>query len=290
MSYPEYVSRENGFKIAAIITRTFAKTFYFASRFLPKEKKSAAFSLYAVCRMSDESVDNNNSLDTVQRLKKIKENIYSIYNGAKPQNSIWMAFKDTVDKYKIPAQYFYELIEGMHMDLNKNRYENMEELYNYCYKVASVVGLIMLKVLGYKDSRAEQYAVNLGVAMQLTNILRDIKEDFLRDRIYLPQDELKMYGISEDNISNEKIDENFRSFLKFKIDQARQYYIRSEAGIKIISDVRSRLVILVMKELYSGILNSIEKNNYDVFSRRAHLNNVQKTIDVLKIIFRGEYL
>lgn len=290
MSSSDYESAKVGFQISAGITKKFAKTFYFASRFLPKEKKNAAFSIYAVCRMSDESVDNSKINDAAQRLAKIKENIHALYAGYEPQDSVWIAFKQTINKYNIPAQYFYELIEGMHMDLIKNRYENMEELYNYCYRVASVVGLIMLKVLGYKDSRAEQYSVNLGVAMQLTNILRDIKEDFLRGRIYLPQDELKKYGISENNLFNEHVDENFISFLKFKIDQARQYYYQSKAGIKMISDVRSRLVILVIKELYSDILNSIEKNNYDVFSRRVHLNNVQKTIGVLKIIFRGEYL
>lgn len=290
MRCSEYVSKENGFKIAEIITKKYAKTFYFSSRFLSKEKREAAFSIYAICRMSDESVDNENPRGKVQRLRKIKENIHSAYNGVKLESSLWISFKESVDKYKIPEQYFDELIDGMQMDLDKNRYQNMEELYNYCYKVASVVGLIMLKILSSKDKCAEQYAINLGIAMQLTNIIRDIKEDFARDRIYLPQNELKKFGASEDNIFNEKVDENFRSFLKFKINQARQYYAKSEAGIKMIGDMRSRLVVLTMKELYSGILNSIEKEGYNVFSKRTHLSNIKKIMSALKIIFKGEYL
>ncbi|MFH1640920.1 MAG: squalene/phytoene synthase family protein, partial [Candidatus Omnitrophota bacterium] len=133
-------------------------------------------------------------------------------------------------------------------------------------------------------------AVNLGLAMQLTNIIRDVKEDFYRGRVYLPQEELRRFGISEDNIAKERIDDNFRDLLRHKIEQARQYYEESDAGIKMIEGTRCRFVVLVMKELYSGILNAVEKNNYDVFSRRAHLNNIKKVATTLKMIYKGKYI
>lgn len=290
MSSLEAVSKEQGFRAAAIITRKFAKTFYFASLFLPKCKRNASFSVYAICRASDESVDNSTTLDTTQRLEKIEESIHSVYRGNDQKNSLWIAFKETVKEYGIPEQYFSELVEGMRMDLEKSRYANMEELYGYCYKVASVVGLIMLKILGSRDQLARQYAVDLGIAMQLTNILRDIKEDFSRGRVYLPQDELKRFGVTETDIAKEKTDANFRELLRFKISQARQYYAFSSPGIKLLKGARTRLVVMVMSELYSGILTSIEKSDYNVFSRRAHLNNIQKIITTLKIIIRGKYL
>lgn len=282
------ISIRNGFRQAKAITEKYARTFYFSSLFLPKEKKYAAYCVYAICRISDESVDNTR-IDNAESLKKIRDNIDAVYAQSPLKKDLLIAFRDTVSKYNIPKQYFSELIDGMYMDLNKNSYDTFEELKDYCYKVAGVVGLIMLKIFGYSNPKAEQYAVNLGIAMQLTNILRDIKEDFGRGRIYLPREEMKKYGISADTLAKEKIDDNFKNFLKFKISQAKEYYANSLAGIKMVDTLYSRFVILAMNELYAGILIDIEKHDCDIFSRRAHFNLAQKIIVVSKIMLRGQY-
>jgi phytoene synthase len=200
-----------------------------------------------------------------------------------------MAFRQTVDTHAIPRLYFDELIDGMYMDLNKHTYENFDALYRYCYKVAGVVGLIMLKIFGANSPAAETHAVQLGVAMQLTNILRDIREDLERGRVYLPQDELKKFGIRSDRLARNVVDAAFKSFMQFQISRARDYYRQSAAGISMISDRRSRFVVCAMKDLYAGILSAIEKIDYDVFRTRAHVSSAGKIAAALRIFFRGEY-
>lgn len=280
----------SGFVNAAEITREHAKTFYFSSRFLPKEKKYAAYAIYAICRISDESVDKQSGFNSTHRLAQIKKDIESAYSQAHLDNPILIAFKETVKKYKVPKEYFDYLLEGMNMDLNKNRYLNFQELYDYCFRVAGAVGLIMAQIFGYKKNEAKGFAADLGIAMQLTNILRDIKEDYRRGRIYLPKEEMKRYNVSEENIAQERTNENFTNLLKFQIARARDYYKKSSSGIRLISDLNSRFVVLAMKEIYAQILNSIERNNYDVFSKRAVVNSYDKVGIALKILIRGEYL
>jgi phytoene synthase len=282
---------KKGFTDAEAITKRFARTFYFASRFLPKEKKYAAYSVYTICRISDESVDSSSGLSAEESLLKLGEGINAVYQNASLNNNpVLSAFRQTVNNYSIPEEYFVELIKGMYMDLEKNRYDNFDELYGYCYKVAGVVGLIMLKIFGYKNPEAEKYAVNLGIAMQLTNILRDIKEDYERGRIYLPLEDMQRFQVTEKEIAECKVNENFKALLRFQIDRARKYYTNAIPGIKMINDKGSRFVVCAMKDLYSGILKAIEKNGYDVFSKRAHLNSAEKLIATLKIILRAEYL
>lgn len=273
-----------GFREAEAITKKYAKTFYFASHFLNKEKRYASYAVYAICRISDEAVDN--TLASIDSIKRINEKISCAYSGMQPKEPLLSAFRETLMKYAIPKSYFDELLSGMRMDLEKKRYVNFNELYDYCYKVAGVIGLIMLEIFGYKDTRAKKYAVELGIAMQLTNILRDIKEDFLRNRIYLPEDEMRKFGVSEEEISRGSLNNAFKELLKFEIERARKYYESSRPGINMITDANSRLVTTAMKEMYSGILVSIEKNNYDVFSKRAHLNYAQKINTVVKILLR----
>lgn len=283
-------SIQEGFKEAKVLTKKHAKTFYFASRFLPKDKQNAAYAIYAVCRITDDIVDNNEILSGSINLSAIRESIESVYNKTKLTDNILLAFRETINKYKIPKKYFDELIEGMYMDLHKNRYESFDELYIYCKRVAGMIGLTMLKVLGFHDQEAEKYAVDLGIAMQCTNILRDIKEDFERGRVYLPKDEMERFNVSENHIAEEKIDRSFIGLLKFQIDRAREYYENSTKGLKMINNVMSRVVVCMMKDLYAGILNSIEEIGYNVFSRRAHVNTVGKLVIALKVLMKREYL
>lgn len=287
---PQELPIKAGFAEAKAITAKFAKTFYFASHFLPKEKRMAAYSVYSVCRISDESVDTAQEELKQDNLAGLRQKIDAAYGNSPLRNGLLSAFRETINKYAIPKKYFDELTEGMHTDLEKNRYETFEELSLYCWRVAGVVGLMMLKIFGYSDPAAGKYAEKLGLAMQLTNILRDINEDASVNRIYLPLEELKQYGLSEDDIFAKKLDEKFINLLKFQIRRARQYYEESLAGIKLIDDAACRLTALAMRKMYCGILRAIERNNYDVFSRRAQLNPAQKTMVILKILFSGKYL
>jgi len=276
-----------GFLLAEAITREHAKTFYFASRFLKKDKRNAAYAVYALCRLSDDAVDNPVSSHSQQTLEELERKISDAYKGKNIDDPLLSAFRQTIEQYHIPQEYFQDLISGIRLDLEKNRYSNFAQLLDYCYKVAGVVGLIMLRIFGYQDKQAERYAVELGIAMQLTNILRDIKEDFARGRIYLPQDELQHFQVTESDISSARINEKFRQLLKFQIARARKYYQSAKSGIPLIEDKNSRFVVLAMSDIYSGILKDIEKNNYDVFSRRARVSIIDKINAVLKIILKG---
>lgn len=278
-----------GFLQAEAITKKYASTFYFSSHFLSEEKRLAAYAIYAICRISDETVDNADRGSSKQNLVKLLEYITAAYNHAPADNALLSAFSQTVDKYKIPKKYFLELIAGMYLDLEKNRYNDFDELYDYCYKVAGVVGLIMLQIFGYKDMRAQGYAVDLGIAMQLTNILRDIKEDYSRGMIYLPKDEMMRFNVTETDISEGHVNTNFKALLKFQISRAREYYVNSRSGLNMINDRSSRFVVCAMANIYSGILNSIEKHNYNVFSRRAHVILLGKITSILKILLKGDY-
>ncbi len=285
----ESIKLISSFNIAREITRKNAKTFYFASRFLPLEKQRAAYSVYAVCRISDDSVDSIQNPNPLSKLNKIDEKIALAYKNEVDTAGPLYAFQDTIKKYAIPKQYFDDLIKGMHMDLRKKRYLNFDELYQYCYRVAGVIGLIMLKIFGVESDKADGYAVDLGIAMQLTNILRDIKEDFENGRIYLPYNEMDRFGINEQYISESKIDDNFTSFMNWQISRARQYYQRSSEGIKLLKEQRSRLVVHMMKDIYAAILKAIEKNKYNVFSKRVRVSTFNKSLMALKILIKGEY-
>lgn len=279
-----------GFRQARAITRQYAKTFYFASNFLPLEKRLAAYSVYAICRISDESVDGQTDSSKEKRLHEIKDDIALAYHGPSFKNPLLLAFRQTVISYKIPKQYFDDLLLGMEMDLTKHRYRNFDELYLYCYRVAGVVGLIILKILGSSHAQAPKHAVELGVAMQLTNILRDIKEDYILNRIYLPEDEMKRFNVTENHICLEKLDDNFKALMEFQIKRANEFYKQSERGIKMITSRDCRLVVKLMKNMYASILKVIIKNKYDVFSQRAHINFLQKIIIYLKTVLTSETL
>lgn len=281
---------QKGFKTAKEITKKFAKTFYFSSKFLPKEKRMAAYSIYAICRLTDDAVDSKGACIDSKAINEIKNKIESVYSSEPVKDNLLLAFKKTVEQYCIPKKYFDELIEGMHMDLKKNSYKNFDELYNYCYRVAGVIGLIMVEIFGYSNKAAEKYSVDLGIAMQLTNILRDIKEDYLRGRIYLPRDEMERFHVSEKHLSKEIVDQNFIKLLKFQIKRAHSYYELAENGIEMICGLRTRFVVCVMKDIYAAILDSIERNRYDVFCRRAHVNIVGKLAIAFKIWITGKFI
>jgi phytoene synthase len=278
-----------GFREAEALTKKNAKTFYFASHFLPKEQRLAAYAVYAICRISDDSVDEAEGFANRSGLDQARRDIESAYGDGAISSNILLAFRATVQRYQIPRLYFDELLDGMEMDLTKSRYADFDELYCYCYKVAGVIGLIMLSLFGQRDPRAPEHAVQLGVAMQLTNILRDIKEDLEMGRVYLPQDEMARFGVSEADLALGQVTERLKDLLRFQIARAREYYTHAAEGIRMIAQIRSRLVALVMKEIYAGILREIERSGYDVFSQRAHVSGGEKLRTALRILISGAY-
>ena len=266
------------------ITRFYAKTFYMATRFLPNEKQRSIFAIYGLCRYLDNLVDEfedlaeNQSLDISEidcKLNVFKQNLTAIYEGRRSEDPILTAFADTLQKYHIPIDLPFLLIDGVRSDLDKNRYNNFQELYNYSYKVASVVGLMTSRVFGYEDEAALEYAIDLGIAMQLTNILRDVGEDLDRNRIYLPADELEMFGVTERDLFSGKISKNFTELMKFQVQRARKYYEKADKGISMLHK-DSRLPVYLARYNYSRILDKIEENDYDVFGERAYLNGFEK--------------
>lgn len=262
-------------------TRTYAKSFYFSSFLLPKQKRSAAYAVYTFCRYADNLVDNYSvdpagSLGITEKFEALSAFLDDIYSGKEFKGESFSAFADTVRKYNIPRHYFNELIEGVCMDTVQTRYENIYELENYCYKVASVVGLIMTEIFGYSHKAALPYAVYLGKAMQLTNILRDIREDFEMGRVYLPLDELKSFEYSEQDIKNKVINDNFEMLMRFNIDRARAYYELASHGIPYLTNDGSRTTVILMHKIYKGILDRIEAHGYDIYSGRRYVSTAGK--------------
>ena len=266
------------------ITRYHAKTFYMATRFLPNHKQRGIFAIYSLCRYIDDLVDEAEDLlekreltedDIRFKLESWKQKLRDTYDGKAHDNDILIAFSDVLRQYHIPIEMPFELMEGVCMDLFKNRYETFDELYDYSFKVASIVGLMTSQVFGYRSQEALGYAVDLGIAMQLTNILRDVGEDLQRNRIYLPQEDLDRFNVSEEELFNHRRTENVIELLDFQIKRTRRYYQRSDKGIGLLSS-DSRLPVYLARQNYGRILDKIEENNYNVFNKRAYLNATEK--------------
>lgn len=277
-------SLQRAYTVCREITRNYAKTFYMATRFLPNDKQRGIFAVYALCRYMDNLIDDTEDLvqqkkfsfsEAADMAENCKHKLIATYNGEQFDTPIMLALSDVLKNHNIRLDLPLELLEGVCMDLTKNRYANFDELYVYCYKVASVVGLMTSEIFGYKDPSALEYAVDLGIAMQLTNILRDIGEDLKMGRIYLPQDEMEDFGITEEQLKAGIINDNFRAFMDFQIDRARSYYQRSDKGIPLLSS-DSRLPVAMARYNYSKILERIVENDYQVFEKRAHLTSREK--------------
>jgi phytoene synthase len=263
-----------------------------ATRFLPNEKQRSIFAIYGLCRYLDNLVDDYVDLidfeeinvdEVDSKLNEFKIALKDVYDGKPSNDPILTAFADTLETYHIPIDLPYLLIDGVRTDLVKNRFNNFQELYDYSYKVASVVGLMTSKVFGYTHNEALEYAVDLGIAMQLTNILRDVGEDLERNRIYLPLDEMKRFGVTEESLFDHQYTENFYDLMKFQIERARAYYQKADKGIEMLSK-DSRLPVYLARYNYCKILDKIEENEYNVLNERAYLNKFEK-FQILPRIF-----
>lgn len=279
------------------ITRYHAKTFYMAARFLPNKKQRSIFAIYSLCRYVDDLVDEMgnpvfpkqlNYRETGKQLEQWKRKLQDTYEGKTFDNPILLAFSDVLRNYKIPMELPFLLMEGVCTDLYKNRYSTFDELRSYCYKVASTVGLMTSEVFGYRSGETLKHAVDLGIAMQLTNILRDVGEDLENNRIYLPREDLERFGVKESRLFEHLLNERFIELMKFQIDRARTFYSRSDKGINLLAQ-DSRLPVYLARHNYSRILDKIDENGYNVFNTRACLNATEKISILPRIVCRMRF-
>ena len=258
------------------LTRREAKNFYYGFRLLSAPRRRAIYAAYAFARECDDIVDAGvPPQEAALQLAAYRGSLDRCLQGS-PGGPVFLALADAVERYAVPHEYLYRLIEGVETDLTVSRYESFEQLRRYCYLVASVVGLISIEVFGYRGGEeARRHAEDLGIALQLTNILRDLQEDLQRDRIYLPRDELARFGYSEDDLRGGLTNDAFRSLMAFQIARAREYY---DSGRELFPYLprRARACVGVMAGIYSRILADIEREPETVLRRRVSLSATQK--------------
>lgn len=266
------------FELARKMTAHYAKSFYFSANLLPNEKRWATYALYCFCRYVDNLTDiprDRSKEEILAELYHLETELHTGYRTGGSEHPILKPFISVAKQYDIPIKYPLELIKGVKMDTEKTRYNNFDELYLFAYRVAGVVGLMMTPLLGYSDPKAFEYAEKLGIAMQLTNILRDVKEDKEMGRIYLPLDEIARFNLDEDSIFEERFSPEFQKFMKFQLDRAHQYYEEAEKGIKML-DKDSQFAILSASRIYRGILKKMELRSYNPFLGRVFVPKSEK--------------
>lgn len=245
--------------------------FYYSFLFLPKPKREAIYAVYAFCRLCDDIVDGCLPTDEAEKqLRLLREELERGYQG-QTVHPIMVRVGEVAKQYGIPKRYFEELINGMDMDLEKHRYTTFEELREYCYRAASVVGLICIEIFGYKNPRTKEYAEHLGIAFQLTNILRDVVPDLKRGRIYLPLEDLARFRYREEDLMAQVYNEAFIELMRFEAGRARSYFQKAETALSR-EDRRSMLAAKIMGAIYRRLLDEIEEASCHVFPHRISLS------------------
>nr|ATQ35997.1 phytoene synthetase [Dictyopteris undulata] len=271
------------------ITGIFAKTFYLGTKFMSPVGRKAIWAIYVWCRRTDDIVDGPRAMvrgkkSMQQELADWTVRLEDVWRG-KPRDALDLALVDVRESYpSLPIAPFKDMIDGMVMDvpgIGKNRYQTFKELELYCYRVAGTVGLMTLPILktaeGVSQEDAKFPALSLGIALQLTNILRDVGEDAVRGRIYLPLEDLERFGVDPENIMNGILDSNYKALMKFQISRARFYYKQAQRGIPMLA-AESRLPVQASLDMYSKILRAIETNDYDNFRKRAYTSKTEKLL------------
>ena len=280
----------DAYEAVAASTKAASSNFYYAFITLPPEKRNAVYAGYSFCRLADDSVDDGEYGEygerTGEALDSLQTHLAAAYAGnfstngdtlkiTEASTELWRALGDTLHKYPIDQQHLLDVVEGCRMDLEGTTYETWDQLVEYCKRVASATGLALIEVFGYEDERAVEYAIDLGIALQLTNILRDITEDLSIGRVYLPSEELAEYGVTVDDLRNKNVTPEYLRFMKFQVARARKYL---ESGVRLfpLLDKQSRQCPETMTQVYEMLLDRIEKNNYDTLNHRASLSKFQK--------------
>ena len=284
---------DQAYEICRKETQQWAKTFYLGTLLLPQEKRKAIWAIYVWCRRTDEIMDSveasTKSQDELSdNLDEWEENTKNVFKG-NIKSELDSVLLDTIEKYPQSIQPYLDMIDGQRMDLNKFRYKDFDELKLYCYRVAGTVGLMTQNVMGIDSAYTSapwsampdpsEAAIALGIANQLTNILRDVGEDRHRGRIYLPQADIEKFNYSEEELLKGKINNQWKALMNFQLTRAREWFQKSEDGIKWLSS-DARWPVWTSLRLYRGILDSIERLDYDVFNNRAFVKNSVKAFEI----------
>ncbi len=259
-------------------TKDSGSNFYYSFLFLPRQRREAMYTIYALCKMVDSAVDEPlPGSKPLEVLATWRKEVSAAYQGY-PTLPVTISLAAHLKEFDIPEQLIQELISGVEMDLTINRYATFSDLYPYCYRVASVVGLICLKIFKTQSPKAEDYAVNLGLAFQLTNMLRDLYSDAQEDRVYLPQEDFQRFGYSVEGLLDKQSSPALTEFMKFECTRARSYYQQAHDILQTLppSDQKALVVAEIMRGVYSTILQKIEAQNYPVFGPRTRISSFHR--------------
>jgi 15-cis-phytoene synthase len=272
---------EESYAAAERVTAEWARSFYFASRYLPDDKRRAVFALYDYCRHADNLVDRRGARSAAAvraDLAALGETLRRMHQGERPADPRWLALRDTLRRYPIPLDPLLELLDGVAMDLDAVDVPDFPTLERYCRLVAGGVGLMLGPVLGASREGFSGSGVRLGVAMQLTNVLRDVGEDLDAGRVYLPAAELARFGLSRADLAERQVTPAFRALMRFQIDRARRYFDAGGRVVRLFPTDGSRLTVRLLQTTYAGILDAIERLDYDVFRARAYVSAPRKLV------------
>lgn len=276
------------FDYSKLIIDHHAKSFSFASRFLPEDRKWGTYAVYNFCRFADNIIDNprhRTRKELIDELDSLRIELSLAYKYGESEHPALKAFIQAANIFSIPKIYAEELLTGVEIDLTIKRYESFDKLYLFCYRVASTVGLMMTYVLGFEGGKNTlEYAEKLGIAMQLTNILRDVAEDVQLGRVYLPQEDIEKWGVRVDDILEKKFSVELKNFLEFEVNRALQYYNDSQPGIDYL-DKNSRFAIRTASKIYGEILQKIVQNNYNPFLGRVYVPKSHKIKILISELF-----
>lgn len=270
------------YRSAKEVARKRARNFYYSFLVLPPDKRRAFCAVYAFMRRCDDISDGESSTEIKRRLLgDWRTRLEEAYSDGPCRDPILPAFRESVRKYSIPAQYFHWIIDGAEMDLDAVAIETFDDLYRYCFHVASAVGFVCLQIFGFRDAAAQKYAEQCGVAFQLTNILRDVKEDAAMGRIYLPAEDLRKFGYTPGELQEGIFNESFRSLMRFEADRAGHFYTQARSLLPLV-DKESRPALWAMMEIYERLLNRIVHRRFDVFRNRIRLTGMEKSSIALR--------
>src|SRR5262245_35523659 len=267
--------RVNAGQFVSRLTRRSHSNFFFAFLCLPRRQREALYAVYAFCRLVDDAVDLGRDREEQRReLARWREELARVFDGV-PEHPAAQRLQHAVRTFAIPRAALLEIIAGVEMDLERAAYETFEDLYPYCYRVASAVGLCCIEIFGYADARAREYAVNLGVALQLTNILRDVEARARAGRVYVPQEDLRRFGVTAEELAAGRYTPQFVELMRTEAARARQYYERAWAALPP-SDARRLFAAEIMGRTYFALLQAIESRRYQVFAGRVALPTYRK--------------
>lgn len=276
------ISLELSYRHCRQVARDRARNFYFSFVTLPASQRDAMCAVYSFMRYCDDLSDEPGA--TRSAMDRWRKALVDALDGHPDENPMWPAFVDSVGRYKIPHEYFYSMIEGVASDLDPVSIATFDDLYRYCYRVASVVGLTTIHIFGFTSPEAIPLAEKCGIAFQVTNILRDVKEDAGLGRTYIPAEDLKRFGVSAEDLTKERRSEQFGRLMDFEIERARSYYRESEPLLKLIQP-KTRRSLWTLITIYSRLLERISESKYDVLTRRISLSVFEKCWIVLRASF-----